>query len=914
MFTMAKIYDGASYLSSHLSANDYYAEGESVVGVWCGKGAKLLELQGRTVLAKDAAFERLRLNRHPQTGRRLTERTSTNRIALFDFQVSAPKSVSLLAVTFDDRRLRDAHQSAAHDAFSFLERFSARRLRKGAAAWSDATRFTGNLCAASFLHDASRELDAQIHTHFVVTNATHDQTEQRWAALTESEILRAIRCCGKVYQSTLAKSVIRAGYTIEIIRDARGQVTGFEISGVTAADRATASRRRAAIDAAIRNFEATRRRAPTKKEVDKIVRETRAEKLVEITTEEVRRRQLASFTPERRSALQNLVKQSKNSRPVAFEVPSGSALSAVRDHVFEREPTTSVHAFIAEVLNQNLGAVDPIAVINAVLKEKPDLCMLSSASIPETAIICSYEGLRAELFAIRIVNEGLGNCSPLGSPTFKMPAFLSGSQQRCVAGILESCDTVTALRGVAGAGKTTVLSVIESDLRARETKSFYCAPNASAVEVLRNEGFTHAMTLASFLLGTRDEDLRGAVIIVDEAGLISSRQGATLFDFAKRAGARIVLVGDSRQHSAVDAGDFLAMLETHSPLRSHELTDIRRQTEATYRSAIQVLARGHARAGLLALDSIGFVHESGEDYIVRAAENYLSHNLHDVILVSPTWSEIDALTEEIRVRRREKGELICEQIRYTFRSLKWTAAQKRKASNYQSGNILSLHTQITASGINTGTSLEVVTVSLEKIHVRDSNGVIHHLDPVRSSTSWDVAEKRSLKFAVGDLVLIQQNLKSARLVNGEVLRIKAIDTNGTITASDKAGEIRIIPSTFGAFTYGYAITSHKSQGRTANHVVVCAARLDAKSTYVAFSRGRKSAACFTTEKEALISGLPLRASSRPAAVDYLGGKQFASSAKAQRRTRARTWLHLLAIAARRAAHAARRMLRRIPRL
>jgi conjugative relaxase-like TrwC/TraI family protein len=913
MFTMAKLRDAATYLSAHLSANDYFCESETVAGMWRGIAATILGIEGRPIGPKDAAFERLRQNRHPQTGERLTERTARDRIAFFDFQLSAPKSVSLLAVTFADSRLREAHELAAREAFAFLERFSARRLRKGAAAWSEETRFTGNLCAAIFLHDASRALDAQLHTHHVVVNATYDETDRCWTALTEVEILRAIRCCGKVYQSALARRVVECGYTLEITRDAKGQITGFEIEGVTESDRATASRRRADIDAAILEFEVSRGRRPTKKEVDQIVRETRDEKLAEITTAEVRLRQLQAFSDARRAALHRLVDQAKSRLPAMVLASVESALSAARDHVFERDSVIPAHALIAEALNENLGALEPGPVIRAVVSEKAGICLLSRSDLAEASPTSSREGLNAELSAIRVVNEGRGVCDPLGPPSFDPPAFLSASQRGCVLGVLDSRDTITALRGLAGAGKTTTLQAIHAGFRASGTRSYYCAPTASAVDVLRSEGFGNAMTLAAFLLGSRDGDLRGAVIVVDEAGLISCRQGAALLQLAQREGARVLLVGDARQHSAVEAGDFLALLETHSSLRSHELTDIRRQTVAAYRAAIQTLARGDARTGLLALDALGFVHAAGDDYIARAAEAYLGHKAENAIIVAPTWAEIDAVTDEIRTRRLRAGELSDEKQRDVCRSLKWTATQKRKASNYQPGQVLSVHAQTRAPHLAPGSSLEVISVSSDLLHVRDDAGQVHLLNPGKASAAWDVGQKRTIKLAAGDQILIQQNLKTACLVNGDVLCVRAIGADGAVTASNKAGETRTIPATFRAFTYGYAVTSHKSQGRTADHVVICAARLDAKATYVAFSRGRKSAACYTPDKEALIAGLPLRASSRPAALDYLRRAPSSRIARAQRRTRTRTWLHLLILAARRAARAARSLLRSTPR-
>ena len=88
------------------------------------------------------------------------------------------------------------------------------------------------ICAAAFTHDASRALDPQLHTHFVVANATSSGSQ--WRALNEIHMLEAIRYAGKVYQNEMAREVRSLGYEIRNVRE-DGQVTGFEIEGVSEA-------------------------------------------------------------------------------------------------------------------------------------------------------------------------------------------------------------------------------------------------------------------------------------------------------------------------------------------------------------------------------------------------------------------------------------------------------------------------------------------------------------------------------------------------------------------------------------------------------------------------------------------------------------------------------------------------------
>ncbi|MBI5771178.1 MAG: relaxase domain-containing protein [Verrucomicrobia bacterium] len=871
---MAKLRDGSTYLANHLTANDYYSEKESVTGVWVGQAAERLGLAGREICAHDDAFERLRGNRHPLTGRKLTARTGDGRIVFLDFQCSAPKSVSLLAVTFGDERLRQAHREAVSVAFAELERFAARRVRDGAAAWSEQVKITGNLCAARFEHDASRALDAQLHTHLVTANATFDAAAQKWFALTEREMLAAIRYAGKVYQNELARGVLAAGYEIEPARNERGVIEGFEVVGVTAADRAIASKRRAEIEKEIAAFRKKHGREPTTREVHGITTRTRGGKLAEITTAEVRRRQRAEFSPERTQALDELVNVARRRGPT----PPGTqgeavALEQARNHLFERASVQRGHEVLAEALNQSLGHVSLERLKQTLIAGQATDCVaLKCGEHGLHAAYATREGLRQELAAIEVVNRGRNACVPLGQPRFQPDERLSADQRAAVKSLLESTDQVCALRGVAGAGKTFTLQEVRRGLATAGHQVIACAPTTSAAEVLRREGFSNATTLADLLTNaetTHGARLRGARLIVDEAGIASTRQGAELCALVQRQDARLILVGDSRQHSGVEAGDFLSILEKHSRLQTRELTDIRRQTAREYRSAVKLMAQGQARAGLGAIDRLGWLNEGSADYVKRAAEHYVGSVAakHDVILVAPTWEEIHRLTDAVRTGLKARGLLGEGQSVTVAEPLAWTKAQAERTANYRPGYLLTLHSPVRQAGLPAGTTVEVIAVARGSVRVRDGHGREVDVSPSRHAAAWAAAMPRTIELAPGDRVLIRQNHRAASLVNGEVLTLAARDPFGAWRARDVAGREKVIPADFRAFAHGYAVTSHKAQGRTCDEVIVCAARLDAKATYVAFSRARQQATCYTPDKAALFDTLPETNRPRQAALD-----------------------------------------------
>ncbi len=872
---MAKLRDGSTYLSNHLSANDYYSEKESVTGEWIGVGAERLGLRGRRIGAHDEPFERLRCNRHPLTGRKLTSRNGAGRIAFLDFQCSAPKSVSLLAVTFGDERLRQAHHEAVTVAFAELERFAARRVRDGAAAWSEQTKLTGNLCAARFEHDASRALDAQLHTHLVTANATFDAQAGKWFALTEREMVAAIRYAGKVYQNELARGVRAAGYEIEPSRNERGVVEGFEIVGVSAADRAQASKRRAQIESEIATFRKQHGREPTTREVHGITTRTRDNKLAEITTAEVRQRQRADFSAERAVALDALVAAARQRGPLSsVEAGEAAALTQARNHLFERASVQQGHEVLAEALNIDLGRLSLDALKQTLVEGQTIDCVpLKSDQSGLHASYATREGLQQELSAIETVNDGRNACSPLGRRDFRPNERLSEDQRNAVQSLLASTDRVCALRGVAGAGKTFTLQEVGRGLLEAGRELFACAPTTSAAAVLRQDGLTNATTLTDFLQNadaTHGPRLMGAVFIVDEAGIASARQGAALCALAEQQGARVILVGDSRQHSGVEAGDFLAILENHSRLRTAELTDIRRQTAREYRSAVKLMAQGQARAGLERLDQVGWIVESGADYVNRAAAHYVECAVtkRDTILVAPTWEEIHRLTDAVRAGLKNRGLLSGGHPVTVAEPLAWTKAQAETVANYRPGFLLTLHQPLRDAGMAAGATVEVVGVARSHIRVRDSQGREVDVAPRRESAAWTTAAPRTIELAAGDRVLIRQNHRTAGLINGEVLTLTSRDAlSGAWQALDGAGRPKAIPADFRALTHGYAVTSHKAQGRTCDEVIVCAARLDAKATYVAFSRARKRATGYTPDKAALFDALPATSRPRLAAVD-----------------------------------------------
>ncbi len=157
----------------------------------------------------------------------------------------------------------------------------------------------------------------------------------------------------------------------------------------------------------------------------------------------------------------------------------------------------------------------------------------------------------------------------------------------------------------------------------------------------------------------------GAVIWVDEASLLDSPTMAALFDVAERQHARLVLMGDRRQHSSPSRGSPLRLLQEEAGVPAVEVSEILRQ-QGDYKKAVQLLSEGKTTEGFDELDRLGWVQEVpdaerylrlAEAYLAAAAERKADGSLKRALVVSPTHTEGHRITAVIRGELAAKGKL-----------------------------------------------------------------------------------------------------------------------------------------------------------------------------------------------------------------------------------------------------------------
>jgi conjugative relaxase-like TrwC/TraI family protein len=823
------------YFREHLGVGDYLTEGKQTQMTWFGRGAVRLGLEGACDLVH---FENLCRGRHPISGDKLMVRDkgAQRRVCYFG-QISAPKDVSLAYLVGGDQRIGAWWDEAIKTALAEIEVVTATRVRRQGACED---RVTGNMIAAVVTHDASRALDPQLHTHVCIMNLTHDEAEQRWKGLQPSGYYRHQAFFREICFQKLASRMVAAGYELSDVR-----ASGFNLKGFPAELRARFSKRRREILA-----RAAEVGAKSQEALLGIAAGSRAAKVKVARTElEPLWRQEAGAEL---TAIEQVIAGAAGRRRSPAGLDAAAALASAEAHLFERRSVVDERVLLREALRAGVGDADLPALRAAVVAR-----LKQGGLVRVGEEIASREALVAEQEFVGWAHAHRSACAPLGAPGEL--AGLGADQRTAVADVLGARGRLVILLGDAGTGKTTCLRAIVAGVEQAGRQVFGCAPSAGAADVLRKELTPAADTLQHWLINeTLQAETRGRVLLVDEAGLISVPQMLALCRLAAKHDNRIVLVGDPKQHHAVEAGDALRCLQKFARVPVARLEQIRRQRDPAYREAVAALARGNAYEAFRCFERLGAVKEipRERDLFRIAAADYVQTVAAGkrCLAISPVWSEIRQFTTAVRAQLRTVGTLAeAERICGVVSPLHWTREERRRVENYRPGDVLVFHRP--SHGF---LKHELVTVLRRQdrwLEVERADGVKRWLEPGRAF-GFEVGERHDLPVSVGDRLLIRANAKPLRLKNGDIAEVAGLGDDGVIHLQDG----RRIPAYFRQFTHGYATTSHAAQGKTVDRGILlmgdeAMVAADLKQAYVSNSRFRESQMIYTTDRAAAVAAM-----------------------------------------------------------
>jgi conjugative relaxase-like TrwC/TraI family protein len=851
--------DGAK---RYYAAADYYIDGQELIGQWGGNGAARLGLEG--TVGKQA-FEQLCDNINPQTGQPLTVRTRGERTVGYDFTFSVPKSVSLLYGLTEDKKMLEAFRGAVEETMREVESEMKTRVRRRG---QDTDRVTGNMVWAEFIHTTSRPVsgvpDPQLHAHVFAFNSTWDKEEERWKAGQFRELKRDAPYFQAAFRVRLANRLQDLGYGVVRKRD------DFEIAGVPTDVLKRFSRRMELIEQLAQERGIT---DPDRKA--ELGAETREHKGKNLSLAELRREWLLRLSTEERTWLAKVHK--REMKPTRPEPGERTAVEHAIDHSFVRDAVVPERKLMTEALKRGLGAVTVDRVADE-LARRP----LIRSQVDGRDMATTRDMLALESKLVAFARDGRGRCRPLSDPKrpFTRDWFNDG-QKAAVRHVLGSKDRVMMIRGVAGTGKTTLEQEIGEALAEVGKPVVAIAQSVKASrEVLREEaGFASADTVARFIKDKEmQESARGGVILVDEASQLGTRDMHSVFTVAEAVNARVVLVGDRRQHKSVTAGEPLRLLEERSGLPVAEVTEILRQ-QGDYKKAAGYLSEGRIGDAFAELDKLKWVREVGDKeryqeladaYLAAAKERTKDGKSKTALVVSPTHAEAARVTDAIRSALKKEGTLKDERTVATYVAAHLTDAQKADATEYEPGDVIQFHQN--AHGYLKGS----------RVVIGDGSA-----PPTGLADRFEVYRTKPLALAAGDRIRVTAGGKTKdgkhRLSNGSLFTVEGFTAKGDIRVNGGW----VIDKEFGHLTHGYVTTSHASQGATVNKVFVAVAAESLKATdqrtaYVAITRGKEQAIIFTDDREELLEAAS-RADTSLSATELVDSKPAQPTALPKRR-------------------------------
>lgn len=786
------------------SREDYYA-GEGDAGHWRGVLAEKLGLSGD--VQKGELLKMLQ-GFHPKTGEPLAGNAGDKHKAGWDCTFSAPKSVSV-AWALGDAELQAAidraQERAAKAGLDYLQGHAFTSRDRG-----DRQQPLIEILAAQYEHGTSREGDPQRHTHYAIANMAMRDDGTICAVEFDT---RHKMAAGAIYRAELAAELQKLGFSIE-----RDQKDSFRIAGVDPKLCDDFSKRRAQIEAHLAEHGQGSAKAAaiaalaTRKAKGDV---SRAE-LLEIWRETGK------------SAGVNADTIHKLSQSKAAEIkPMPSYKDLLRD-ITQSASTFTPMQLKAKIAVEAQGKLDAAGIevyTKALLKDHELIPLVAinqrqdkragATEIRYTSreMLALEQGISDQAIARRDeTHHHVGIAAAIAArPT------MGEEQKIALAHIAAETGGVAVIEGMAGTGKSYLMGAARDAWEVGGFKVRGCALAGKAAQGLQEGSGIQSQTIHSLLdeLAEKKTSLSAKdVVVVDEAGMVGSRQMASLLDQVHTAGAKVVLIGDSMQLQPIDAGGAFRVLS--QKLGHAALTDIRRQRNEADREVVKLLAAGESAQALESIKARGLLS------ITADKQTAMRHMVRDWMAARDPGKPGESLmlagtrAEVFQLNQFARSELNARQQLAVAATVD-TSSGKRE---FAEGDRIIFLQNSKRLGVKNGTLGSVVSIST------DASG--------------------KHRFAV-------------KTDAGEIVRFTLGDPNAS-----KGKE-------YNAIDHGYAVSVHKSQGATVDNpfVLLGDTMSDREWGYVAASRGREETKFYTTEDTAeQLESLLARSRQKDSSQDY----------------------------------------------
>eukprot|EP01037_Dinobryon_pediforme_P006259 gene6259-6330_t len=679
----------------YVNCADYYLGGKEPVGHWIAIGIDADICVGSPV--ERASFQQLHAGFASDGRNLLTNKGGQpNRVGGYDVTFSAPKSCSVLWGLADDKmraRIEKAQANAVATAIEMLER-NAAFTRSGK---NGIHRHKARLTVAAFQHGEARPAthedgkvfaDCALHTHVVILNlaekpqapkpilAGNDQIEPEkisYGALDGKALFSWKMAAGATYHAELARNLQNLGFAVGEI----GKNGMFEVEGVDAELRQYFSARRAEIEDELTSAGTSSGSAPALAAA--IAKATRKSKQ-EFTGEDrfsfwQARSESLGFSP---AELLDVCLQAGREQSEKLNDPERARLleqnlAAIPRQLTEHESffeRRQLHAAIASALVGTGESADRVeAEIEKFIAARAVMALDRDTFGHE--IFSTPEMLRVEHEIGAIARRLTSHVAAAPDQNRVEELIQSGGLNLEQADAVRAAThggAITIIEGAPGSGKTTLLSAV---VQAWQSSGYRVIGTATAWKVahmMRDDLHIDARATDSWLATANSAGHflnDRTILLVDEAGLLSSRQMNALLRAVETAGQhgsqppRLIFTGDRNQLQSVGAGAGLSLLAR--ALDVQKVDQIVRQRQQWAREAVVAFGTGQADAALSAFIERGFVHEAqGAKTTIKTlvdawCQARVAYPEKSALIVAKTNAQCRAISEEVRARLRAAG-------------------------------------------------------------------------------------------------------------------------------------------------------------------------------------------------------------------------------------------------------------------
>lgn len=862
----------ASGAANYFANDNYYSKDDADrSGQWFGKGAEALGLTGQ-VDAK--VFDRLLKGELPdgtRVGREDHHRSGT------DLTFSMPKSWSILALVGGDKRIIEAYREAVIETLRWAEKNAAdtRLVQNGKLR----TAATGNLTVALFQHDTNRNQEPNLHIHAVVANATKG-ADGKWRTLKNDRLWSLNTLLNSMTMARFRLSVEKLGYAIGPI----GKHGNFEAAGISRDQIMSFSTRRQEVLDARRGpgLEAGKIAALDTRSAKQPV--TDRQILLAAWQAQARdagldlpamvgtARMLASMTEQSPTRGTALIERGKAwLREFADRIRGNPADPLIPAHVLkqDRESVAAAQAVASAVrhLSQREAAFSRDGLLKAAL----EFGLPTTAAALETRIdalirtgnlvrgsgahlgwLTSRDAMASEQRILAEVEAGRNAVPPiLGSDEAAQRVAavaalnhgiqLNPGQEAAARLILSSAHRVIAIQGVAGAGKSSVLKPVSQLLGEEGKEVIGLAVQNTLVQMLERDTGIRSQTLAGLLrtwaplledpgnarlLDEGRKALSGRVLVLDEASMVANHDKERLVRLANLTEVqRLVLIGDTRQLGAVDAGKPFELVQKAGIERADMTTNLRgrdpqlRRAQAAAQAGDVQKALGHLSKATL---------ETAGDGAIVAAETWLAlppQERERTAIYASGRALRSAANQAVQTGLVANGELgpsalelvVLSRVNATREELRYLAA-------YRQNMVLEVRSPDKHQNLPKG-SYKIAGIDKGKgtVRLRDTKGRERVLRPARirpgdKSDRLALFEEKRLSIHQGDRIRWTETDHARGLFNADQAKIEAIDGTrvGIVTSSGVRHELERGDPMLRRLDLAYALNAHMAQGLTSD--------------------------------------------------------------------------------------------------